>query len=175
MPEEYIKSVDLSDQRYRNEKGELHQEDRSVVIDSFGNQECFQNGLLHREDGPSVILANGDQIWCQNDKLHRVDGPAIIHDNGFQSWWKNGERHREDGPAIIYSNGYKKYYFKDRKVTEEWIDKYQKIIKNHILLGVPVRDKWRVREIILSWYDNPKFRCVKNRLEKEYSNLFIEE
>jgi len=57
--------------------------------------------------------------------------------------------------------------------TEEWINKYQKLIKKHRLLGIPIRDKWRVREIILSWYYNPKLKFVKNRLEKEYSNLYI--
>jgi len=181
---------------YRNEKGEYHREDGpayicptyqawyqnnkrhrkdgpAIIDSSNGYQAWYQNGKLHREDGPAIIFPNTSTFWYQNGKKHRENGPAVIRSNGYKAWYQNGKLHRGDGPAVIKSDGIKYWSFNDREVTEEWINKYQKLIKKHTLLGIPVRDKWRVREIILSWYYNPKLGCVKNRIERKYEELFL--
>jgi len=182
------------DKEYRNEKGEFHREDGPAFISVHGDKIWWINDKLHREDGPAIIRSDGtqewylngkrhrengsaiifgnDQAWYLNGELHRENGPAIIDINN-QIWYLNGKLHREDGPAIIRSDGTQEWYFEDREVTEEWISKYQKLIKKHTLLGVPVRDKWRVGEIVLSWYYNPKLNFVKNRLEKECKELYL--
>jgi len=156
---------------YQN--GKLHREDGPAIISNDGTQFWYQNGKQHREDGPAFIGLDGTQIWRQNGKHHREDGPVIIRSNGYKAWYQNDKLHREDGPAIVYpSSSDQTFYFQGREVTEEWINKYQKLIKKHTLLGIPVRDKWRVREIVLSWYYNPKLKFVKNRLEREYKELY---
>ena len=120
-----------------------------IITDGYGSQRWYLNGKRHREDGPAIVYTDGHQEWCLNDKYHREDGPAIIRSNGYQSW-----------------------YFENRKVTEEWISRYQKLKKKHTFLGIPVRDKWVVRKIVMSWYDNPKFKCVRNRLKRDYLELY---
>jgi hypothetical protein len=78
--------------------------------------------------------------------------------------------HREDGPAVI--NGYRKvWYINDIQRDKKWVEKYLKIRKKHLLLGVMVSDYWKIREIILRWRYNPNLKCVQNRLIKDYNSL----
>ncbi len=129
-----------------------------------------EKGELHNLDGPAISYDCFESWWI-NGKRHRKDGPAYINGN-IKVWWINGKRHREDGPAFI--NGRKEeWWLNGINKNEEWVKKYLKIKNNHLLLGVIVRDKWKIREIILRWRYDPKFKCVKNRLEKEYNNLYF--
>jgi hypothetical protein len=104
-------------------------------------------------------------------EYHRVDGPAFISANGtYKEWRINDELHREDGPAFIYGD-YKIYFINGIIRNKDWVKKYLKIRKKHLLLGVIVSDYWKIREIILRWRYNPNLRCVKNRLIREF-NLY---
>ena len=115
----------------------------------------------------------GTKKWYLHEKLHRDDGPAIECSNGDKEWYINGKLHRENGPAIEYSDGYKAWWFEDKQVTKEWIERYKKLKNKHSLLDVPVRDKYRVKEIVMSWYDNPRFKCVQQRLLKDLQSFSI--
>jgi len=166
-----IDFIDNIEEWFKN--GKLHREDGPAIIHSDGTQIWSQNGEKHRIDGPACIFSSGKQLWYKNGKLHREDAPACIFPNGTKEWYKNDKLHRDDGPAIIFYNDNLEFYYEGRKVDEEWLNIYHKLIKKYTLLDVPVRDKWRVREIVLSWYYNPKLQCVKNRLEKECKELYI--
>ena len=77
-------------------------------------------------------------------------------------------------PAFIDEiNSFYGWFINDIGRDDEWVKRYLKIKNNHTLLGVIVNDKWKIREIILRWRYFPKFKCVKNRLEKEYNNLYF--
>jgi hypothetical protein len=155
--------------KYKNEKGEYHREDGPAYING-DKKVWYINGKLHREDGPAFI--DGDKkAWFINGKMHREDGPAFIN-RDYKSWYINDKRHREDGPAIINGDR-KEWWINDIKRNEEWIEKYLKIRKKHLLLGVIVSDYWKIREIILRWRYNPNLKCVKNRLEREYNSLSV--
>jgi hypothetical protein len=179
----------------KNKKGQLHNLDGPAVINGC-REEWRINGELHREDGPAVIIKDDIKEWYLNGKRHRKagDGPAYINKNYnfwyiddikhikslsgktfnekyYISWWLNGERHREDGPAVINGNQ-ETWYINDIEKNDEWVKRYLKIKNKHTLLGVIVRDKWRIREIILRWRYNPNFKCVKNRIEREYNFLY---
>jgi hypothetical protein len=152
----------------RNEKGELHNLDGPAYINA-DIKAWYINGKRHREDGPAII--EGDyKVWYINNKLHREDGPAVI-EGDYKVWYINGKRHREDGPAVIDKNN-KEWFINDIKRDEEWVKRYLKIKNKHLLLGVIVSDKWRIREIILRWRYDPKFKCVKNRIKRKFNNLY---
>jgi hypothetical protein len=115
--------------------------------------DCFlwyKDDKLHRDDGPAYYSKiNKNKEWYKNGKKHREDGPAIIKGN-YKVWLINGELHREDGPAII-NGDYKTWYINDIIRNKDWVEKYLKIRKKHLLLGIIVSDKWKIREIILRW------------------------
>ena len=153
---------------YKNKKGQYHLDDGPAYI--YG--ECkiwFINGKKHREDGPAVI--NGDKkVWYINDERHRIDGPAYIDEN-IKFWYINGKRHREDGPAYIYGEC-KIWFINGIERDKEWVDKYLKIRKKHLLLGVIVSDYWKIREIILRWRYNPNLKCVQVRIKREFDSIY---
>ena len=138
-----------------------------------GTKEWRLNGELHNENGPAIIRSDGSKYWYINGKLHNKNGPAIIDIGGSKYWYINGERHNENGQAIMEANGNKRWFINDKEYTEEKFLIYKKLKDKYSLLGVPVRNKWRVREIVYSWYDNPRFKCVQKRLEREYNQLFL--
>jgi hypothetical protein len=141
--------------------------------------EWYKNGLIHREnDEPAYIFKRNNIFerleWYKNGFRHRENDFAFIDNiKKLKIWYKKGARHREDGPAYIDEiDGFYGWFINDIGRDDEWVEKYLKIKNNHTLLGVIVSDKWKIREIILRWRYDPKFKCVKNRLKKEYNNLF---
>ena len=62
----------------------------TVLVNTNGDREWYQNGKRHREDGPAVEDAGGDKVWYQNGSLHRLDGPAIEYANGSKEWYIRG-------------------------------------------------------------------------------------
>jgi len=63
-------------QEYKNEQGELHNENGPAVIDD-NYQAWYRNGKLHRTDGPAVI--DGDiQVWYLDGKLQRINNSVIF-------------------------------------------------------------------------------------------------
>ena len=122
----------------------------------------------------SNILENGTKEWRLNGKLHNENGPAVISpsDRREPAVHEPATRSSSDGQEPIYSSGTKKWYINDKEFKQEEFEIYKKFKDKYSLLGVPVRDKWRVREIILSWYDNPRFKCVQKRLERECIKLY---
>jgi len=177
--------------------GKRHNENGPAIIWSNGDKWWYINGELHNENGPAVIAIDGTKAWYINGELHKKNGPAVIDIDGYKAWFINGKRHNENGPAIIspsylrepavlepatrsssdgqepiYSSGCKEWWINDKEYTEEKFLIYKKLKDKYSLLGVPVRNKWRVREIVYSWYDNPKFGCVQKRLERECKELY---
>jgi hypothetical protein len=156
-----------------NINGKLHREDGHSYINTIsGSKIWFINGKIHREDGPAYINANSSyKAWYINGKRHREDGPAVIRGE-IKEWYINGKRHREDGPAII-DRDIKEWWINDIERDKKWVEKYLKIRKKHLLLGIIVSDYWKIREIILRWRYNPNLKCVKNRLEMEFYSYNI--
>jgi hypothetical protein len=66
-----------------------------------------------------LVNTNGDREWYQNGKRHREDGPAIEDANGYKAWYKNGKIHREDGPAVEDAGGYKVWYIEGKELTKK--------------------------------------------------------
>ena len=110
-------------------------------------------------------------MWYKDIHKHRLDGPAVIHPNGTRFWFFLGNLHCENGPAIIYPDGKKEYYLDGNLLEKEWYQKYQKLKQKHTLNGVPVRDRWAIREIVLSWYYDPRLGCVQKRLKRQFESL----
>jgi hypothetical protein len=110
------------------------------------------NKLQLQRVEPRQLIKKAIKIWYINGKLHR-DEPTTRSIGG------------EDGPAIIDSDN-KEWWINNIKRDKEWVEKYLKIRKNHILLGVIVSDKWKIREIILRWIYNPNLQCVKKLLKR---------
>jgi hypothetical protein len=156
--------------RYFNYKFLAHRKKGPAYINNITNCKIwFINGKIHREDGHAVIDGNLKEWWI-NGKRHREEGPALIKGDR-KEWWINGKRHREEGPALIKGDR-KEWWINDIQRDKKWVEKYLKIRKKHLLLGVMVSDYWKIREIILRWRYNPNLKCVKNRLKREY-NFFI--
>ena len=112
------------------------------------------------------VLEDGTKEWRLNGKRHNENGPAVVFSNGEKEWYINGKLHNENGPAIIWTNGSKEWYINGKRFYKEKFEIYKKFKDKYSLLGVPVRDKWRIREIVYSWYENPRLKCVQKRLER---------
>ena len=139
-----------------------------------GTEKRRLNGKYHNENGPTIISPSDRREPAVLEPATRSssDGQEPIHANGIKEWYINGKLHNENGPAVIWTDGEKEWYIKGEKMSKKEFLIYKKLRDKYSLLGVPVRDKWRVREIILSWYDNPRFKCVQKRLERECIKLY---
>ncbi len=151
---------------YKN--GKLHNLNGPAYID-IDHEEWWINGKCHRENEPAIIKKN-NLTWYKNGEIHRDEGPAIINLYG-KMWFINGKRHREDGPAYV-NDYYETWYIEDVERSKEWVKKYVKIKNKHKIAGVMVSDYWKIREIILRWRYDPNFKCVQNRLKREFNTLF---
>ena len=120
------------------------------------------------------VLKNGTEKRRLNGKYHNENGPTIISpsDRREPAVLEPATRSSSDGQEPIHANGIKEWYINDKEFKQEEFEIYKKFKDKYSLLGVPVRDKWRVREIVYSWYDNPRFKCVQKRLERECIKLY---
>jgi hypothetical protein len=91
----------------------------TVLVNTNGDREWYQNGKRHREDGPAIEDANGYKAWYKNGKIHREDGPAVEDAGGDKVWYQNGSLHRLDGPAVEHASGSKEWYIEGKELTEE--------------------------------------------------------
>lgn len=76
---------------YRNEKGQLHNEDEPAIEFANGCKHWYINGKRHRIGGPASIYSYGAEEWYCHGKLHRLDGPAVIGDNTIGEWYYHGQ------------------------------------------------------------------------------------
>ncbi len=107
-----------NEERWFDEKGELHRENGPAHIRYYKNKKkhsetWYKHGLEHRQnDLPAGIIWNlkGKKVaetWQINGEEHRDDNPSYIlyHvRSGLkvkETWCKHGLEHRETGPAII--------------------------------------------------------------------------
>ena len=63
----------------------------TVLVNTYGDREWYQNGKLHREDGPAIEWSDGNREWYKNGKLHRLDGPAVEDADGYKVWYIEGK------------------------------------------------------------------------------------
>jgi hypothetical protein len=49
-----------------------------------------EKGQLHNDNGPAIEWNDGTREWWINGKRHREDGPADEYPNGFKFWYLNG-------------------------------------------------------------------------------------
>lgn len=61
---------ECSNQRWYNDKGQLHNKSDPAFVSVSGTQMWFVNGKLHRTGGPAIICTNGVQFWCMNDRYY---------------------------------------------------------------------------------------------------------
>lgn len=67
------------------------------TIDKNGDERWYNDkGQLHRIGGPAIKCRHGYEEWRQNGLLHRLHGQAIVWTNGDEEWWIDGILYTEE-------------------------------------------------------------------------------